>query len=87
MKLVIFAIKFLFIAGLFIVSNFNLAIYDHTEREQFFSMYYAWFENTFSNVNELTGYVVSSEWLPGRNLTIKSSNDPILNDERFEFGS
>lgn len=67
MKLSIIVIKFLFIGALFIVSTQNLYLSDGDDLDKFTELYYSWLSGIFSNLKEMSAYVVKSEWLPGEN--------------------
>lgn len=64
MKLTIIAIKFLFLGGLFIVTNNNLPLNSAENLGTFFDLYYHWISTLFSHSEQISGYVINSEWLP-----------------------
>lgn len=95
MKIYILVTKFLFIGALFIVSNHNLRLSVSEERKLFFELYYEWFNNVYSQMKSITGYVIESQWLPKINETIKqntktnneSNTSFNLNKEEISFKS
>jgi hypothetical protein len=70
MKIAIILIKFLFIGALFIVSNNNLYLSNSQDMSTFTELYYNWVDGLFDNTKQLAGYVVKSEWLPGKNIAL-----------------
>ncbi len=71
MRLVLLVVIFLLMGAFFIVSNNNLHLSVPEERSVFFNSYYAWFFDLFSNFKGLAGYVISSDWVPDTNHSIK----------------
>ncbi|MBS3088890.1 hypothetical protein J4402_03885 [Candidatus Pacearchaeota archaeon] len=65
MKLWMILVKFLFIGGLFLVSNHNLYLNDDADLDKFFELYTSWLSQLYSQTGEIVGYVTNSEWLPG----------------------
>jgi len=55
---------FFVIGALFIISNNNLAIYHQENFTTFSKMYVGWLGNIYSNIINMTGYVVKLDWLP-----------------------
>lgn len=68
MKIWIFIVKFIFIGSLFIVSNHNLYLSEASDRELFIDYFSSWLGKLYEKSSEITGYVVSSAWLPDKNL-------------------
>ena len=62
MKLWMILVKFLFIGGLFLVSNHNLYLNDDADLDK---LYTSWLSQLYSQTGEIVGYVTNSEWLPG----------------------
>ncbi|MBS3089562.1 hypothetical protein J4461_01625 [Candidatus Pacearchaeota archaeon] len=58
---------FLLIGAFLIISNNNLHISQSEGRVIFARSYYNWIFGLFGNVKSLTGYFVSTEWLPDFN--------------------
>ena len=71
MKLWIIVVKFLFFGALFIVSNQNLYLSENEDMNAFLNFYYSWLNNLYTHVQDITGYVVNSEWLPVANSTVE----------------
>lgn len=67
MKFGIFIVKFFIIGALFIVSNESLYLSEGEDLSRFFDLFSVWMSGLFSQVQEITGYVVDSEWLPENN--------------------
>ena len=65
MKLLMIVIKVFVLAGLLIVSNYNLHLVEKDAREEFYGLYTVWLEEIFDKVVYITGYVAGVEWLPG----------------------
>jgi len=64
MKILMFAIFFLMIGALFIISENNLALKDSGNFPKFLGSYYSWISQLFDNSKSLAGYVVKMDWLP-----------------------
>ena len=67
MRFSIFIVKFFIIGALFIVSNESLYLSEGEDLSKFFDLFSVWMSGLFSQVQEITGYVVDSEWLPQNN--------------------
>ncbi len=68
MKIWILVVKFIFIGSLFIVSNHNLYLSEPADRELFVEYFSSWLSELYGKSAEITGYVISSAWLPDKNL-------------------
>lgn len=68
MKLLIIVVGAIVIAGLLIISNYNLSLKDADDRAQFFKLYYVWASGVFEHGISFAGYIIKSEWLPPRDL-------------------
>lgn len=62
-------ILFLLLGAFFIVSNENLYLLKREDFSKFYSLYYQWLINIFSNIVSVTGHVVKFHWLPNSNNT------------------
>ena len=62
-------LKVLFIGGLLIISNGELALSDSGNFEIFRNEYAVWVSGLFENGITIVGYVVNTEWLPDTNFT------------------
>jgi hypothetical protein len=47
-----------------VISNNNLNMNDSLNREKFIGLYTQWAENVFSNLKEISAYVVKADWFP-----------------------
>jgi len=74
MKVTLILIKLLFLGALFIISNNNLHLNDHAEREAFLGMYYNWIDNLFNQGLQVTSYVVKFEWLPNNESYVEKNS-------------
>ena len=70
MKISIVIVKLFFLAALFLVSNHNLHLTVQSERQEFFGYYYTWLSDLYSQMVQISGFVVKAEWLPESNKTI-----------------
>lgn len=73
MKVTLILVKLLFLGALFIISNHNLHLNDHAEREVFLEMYYNWIDNLFDQGIQVTSYVVKFEWLPNNKSYVEKN--------------
>ena len=64
MRIFIFVLMFFIIVALIIISNNNFSLIEKENFEKFSKIYYGWLVNIFSNMYDLTGYVVKINWLP-----------------------
>lgn len=55
---------FLLFGAFFVISNNNLNMNDSLNREKFIGLYTQWAENVFSNLKEISAYVVKADWFP-----------------------
>jgi len=63
-RLIMFILMFLLIGAFWIVNNNNIHLSQGESRMELGQLYYNWLGNIFSNVKDVTGYVVKMEWLP-----------------------
>ncbi len=64
MKVLIIILLFLAISALLIISNNDLALYKQENLEEFSELYLGWLNQLYQNLQNLTGEVVKSDWLP-----------------------
>ncbi len=64
MKLLTFAIIFIFLSAFLIISNGNLALKDSDSRLTFARAYYSWFLGLFGNFKTISGNVIDVDWIP-----------------------
>ena len=69
MKVMLVILKILFIGGLLIISNGELALSESENIEIFMDEYAVWVSGLFENGLTIVGYVVNTEWLPDANTT------------------
>jgi|TARA_Y100000310_G_C20258971_1_gene612744 hypothetical protein len=67
MKVMLVILKVLFIGGLLIISNGELALSEPGNLEIFVNQYSNWVSKLFDNGITVVGYVVNTEWLPETN--------------------
>ncbi|MEK6893016.1 MAG: hypothetical protein AABX07_02330 [Nanoarchaeota archaeon] len=70
MRIAFILLIFLFFGAFFIVSNENLYLKKHDDFSKFYSLYYNWISNIFSNAKSISGYIVKFDWLPGSNQAL-----------------
>ncbi|MDP4039185.1 MAG: hypothetical protein Q8P57_01225 [Candidatus Pacearchaeota archaeon] len=70
MKTFIILLKIFLIAALLIISNGNLALSNSDNRAVFFESYSVWLGELVEKGVTVTGYVVGTEWLPGKDFGI-----------------
>ena len=68
MKWIIIMTKIFVLGALLIISNGNLALHDANNRAIFYEQYSLWFGELVHKGVAVTGYVVSTEWLPDVHL-------------------
>lgn len=66
----ILLIKLFFLSALLIISNGNLHLNDSHERQIFLDTYKTWIKEISTQSIEITGYVLSSQWLPDKDVEI-----------------
>jgi hypothetical protein len=64
-KAILVGLKFFLVGALFIISNGNLYLGKPEDFATFKNLYLGWLGNIFNYFSDLTGYIVSSKWLPG----------------------
>jgi len=69
MKVMLIILKVLFIGGLLIISNGELALSEPENIEIFMNEYAVWVSGLFENGITVVGYVVNTEWLPEANIS------------------
>ncbi len=74
MKWFMIVMKVFIIGALLIISNGNLAMKEQANREIFYHQYSLWFAEIVEKGVAVTGYVVSTEWLPDKQLSIINNN-------------
>ncbi len=67
MKIAILLVMFLVLSALLIISNNNLAFYKTENIDRFSSYYLGWMDQTYSNVEILTGNAIKLDWFPKQN--------------------
>lgn len=67
MKILLGVLFFLALGAFFIISNYNLALYEDSNTALFKVYYGQWVDSLIDQVGGITGYVVNSDWLPSQN--------------------
>jgi hypothetical protein len=65
MKIFIFIFMFLMIGSLVIINNNDLNIYETEDSKEFSKVFFSWVDSVYKNVQNITGKVVKSNWIPG----------------------
>lgn len=65
MKILMFIILFLLIGAFFIISNENIRLNNEENINLFFNLYGYWIDRLIDNTQNMGGYVIKMEWLPG----------------------
>jgi hypothetical protein len=55
---------FFILGALLIISNNNLALYNHSNVKIFLNFYSNWLDDVYSNSLGLTGNIIELDWLP-----------------------
>ncbi|HTY43749.1 MAG TPA: hypothetical protein VMC80_00715 [Patescibacteria group bacterium] len=66
MRVFLIIIIFFVTGALFIISNNNLSVYHQENFSTFSKMYAGWLGDIYSNVVNMTGYLVKLDWLPNK---------------------
>jgi hypothetical protein len=69
MKTAIILLKILIVGALLIISNGNLAMKNQENLPIFFERYNSWLTELFDKGAVVMGYVISTEWLPDKELS------------------
>jgi len=64
MKIIMFLLLFLFVGGLFIISNQNLKLNSQKNLDLFFTEYRVWLNDLVDNTKTVSGFLIKMEWLP-----------------------
>jgi hypothetical protein len=64
MKIILFLILFFAICSLIIINNNDLKLANPGEFAKFSNLYSEWFDNFYSNMQNVTGDVVKMSWVP-----------------------
>ncbi len=64
MKIIMFLLLFLFVGGLFIISNQNLKLNNPENINLFFTEYKVWLNDLVDNSKTVSGFLIKMEWLP-----------------------
>ncbi len=62
-----FLLLFLFVGGLFIISNQNLKLNSQKNLDLFFTEYRVWLNDLVDNTKTVSGFLIKMEWLPETN--------------------
>ena len=72
MRILLVLLMFFIIGGLFLISNYDLALYKKENASMFKAMYFEWLNQLFVNSQNVAGNAVKLEWLP-TNVSINKS--------------
>ena len=82
MRLIVFAVKFLFLGFFFIVSTLNLPLAKEGNLNLVFTEYGDWIIDVAGEVGTLTGYIVDVRWMPDEsNFDADNNQDEIVIEE------
>ena len=64
MKIILFILMLLIVAGLILINNHNLHLADEKELNDFSKLYFNWAGQVYSNFFSMTGHFAQLDWLP-----------------------
>lgn len=64
MKILIIILMFFALGGLLIISNSNLALHNPDNVDVFVELYSEWIDNTYLNLQTITGNIINMKWMP-----------------------
>ena len=62
MKILMFLLIFFILGALIIISNNNLALFNHKNFYEFNRLYFNWLENIFLDAQTITGNIIKLNW-------------------------